>query len=160
MFDSMFNNFGSINTSNAMKINSCINNDYSDCTSLVNFDRHSKVIILQRFVLNWVIYVQKHPPLDEMKTELPIGCPQKTKCFRGCTNCCAKFKSLVRNAPKRLRKTEVSSPRVFRHMGGKVKTKHETLQSESDRSTSTPQLLPTWTKPTLDPKLSPWIIFR
>lgn len=50
----------------------------------------SKMIILQRFVLNQLLCVQKDML---MNIKLPLGCAQTTKC-------CQKFNSVERNAPR------------------------------------------------------------
>lgn len=74
MFENMFNNFAF----NEMKIISYTDKYYSACTSIANFDWHDKrkLIILQIFALTQLPYVQKHKPLDEMNTKLPLGCAQ------------------------------------------------------------------------------------
>lgn len=42
MFDKMFNKFVCNDINNDMKIISCMNNYYSACISIVNFERHDE----------------------------------------------------------------------------------------------------------------------
>jgi len=55
------------------------------------------------------MHVQKHLQFVGRNEKLLLWCAQMAKCCGGWTNCCANVNSDVRNAPKQLRKTVISS---------------------------------------------------